>query len=76
MATEIIVPKIGFAMTEGDLTEWLVGDGQPVAEGQPLFLLEAEKSANEVEAPASGTLRIYKQAGATYEVGTVLGVIE
>ena len=30
MATEIIVPKIGFAMTEGDLTEWLVGDGQPV----------------------------------------------
>jgi pyruvate/2-oxoglutarate dehydrogenase complex dihydrolipoamide acyltransferase (E2) component len=76
MATEILFPKIGFAMTEGDLAEWLASDGQTVTEGQPLFLLEAEKSANEVEAPATGTLRIHKPAGATYEVGTVLGVIE
>jgi pyruvate/2-oxoglutarate dehydrogenase complex dihydrolipoamide acyltransferase (E2) component len=76
MATEILLPKIGFAMNEGDLTEWLASDGQAVSEGQPLFLLEAEKSANEVEAPATGTLRILKPAGATYEVGTVLGTIE
>jgi pyruvate/2-oxoglutarate dehydrogenase complex dihydrolipoamide acyltransferase (E2) component len=76
MATEIILPQLGFAMTEGDLAEWLAGDGQTVTEGQPLFLLEAEKSANEVEAPATGTLRILKPAGETYQVGTVLGVIE
>jgi pyruvate/2-oxoglutarate dehydrogenase complex dihydrolipoamide acyltransferase (E2) component len=76
MATEIILPQIGFAMTEGDLAEWLAGDGQTVTEGQPLFLLEAEKSANEVEAPAAGTLRILKPAGATYQVGTILGIIE
>jgi len=76
MATEIILPQLGFAMTEGDLAEWLAADGQPVTEGQPLFLLEAEKSANEVEAPATGTLRILKPAGETYPVGTVLGIIE
>jgi pyruvate/2-oxoglutarate dehydrogenase complex dihydrolipoamide acyltransferase (E2) component len=76
MATEILLPKIGFAMTEGDLAEWLAEDGQTVSEGQALFLLEAEKSANEIEAPATGTLRILKPAGATYEVGTVLGTIE
>jgi biotin carboxyl carrier protein len=44
--------------------------------GQPLFVLEAEKSANEVESPASGTLRIVQPAGVTCEVGTVLAIIE
>ena len=76
MATEIYLPKIGFSMTEGQISEWLAKDGDTVTEGQPLFLLEADKSANEVEAPASGTLRIQKEAGETYEVGTVLGIIE
>lgn len=76
MTIEVVLPKIGFSMSEGELAEWLAEDGAAVTEGQPLFLLEADKSANEVEAPASGTLRIHKQAGETYEVGTVLGVIE
>jgi pyruvate/2-oxoglutarate dehydrogenase complex dihydrolipoamide acyltransferase (E2) component len=76
MATEILLPKIGFSMTEAQIAEWLAEDGAAVTEGQPLFLLEADKSANEVEAPASGTLRIIAAAGETYEVGTVLGIIE
>lgn len=76
MATEILLPKIGFSMNEGELAEWLAADGDTVTEGQPLFLLEADKSANEVEAPASGTLRIIAATGETYEVGTVLGTIE
>lgn len=76
MATEVLLPKIGFAMTEGQITEWLAQDGQAVTEGQPLFTLEADKSANEVEAPASGTLRILQPAGSIYEVGTVIGMIE
>jgi pyruvate/2-oxoglutarate dehydrogenase complex dihydrolipoamide acyltransferase (E2) component len=76
MATEILLPKIGFSMTEGQISEWLAKDGEQVSEGQPLYLLEADKSANEVEAPASGTLRITAQPGETYEVGTVLGTIE
>lgn len=76
MATEILLPKIGFAMNEGEVTEWMAEDGQTVTEGQILFVLEAEKSANEIEAPASGTLRILQPAGGPYEVGTLLGVIE
>ena len=76
MATEILLPKIGFSMNEGELKEWLVADGATVKEGQPLFLLEADKSANEVEAPATGTLRVIVPAGEIREVGTVLGVIE
>jgi pyruvate/2-oxoglutarate dehydrogenase complex dihydrolipoamide acyltransferase (E2) component len=76
MATDILLPKLGFSMTEGQIAEWLVADGAQVSEGDPLYLLEADKSTNEVEAPASGTLRIAAEVGETYEVGTVLGHIE
>ena len=76
MATEILLPKIGFAMNEGQVAEWLFGDGEAVVEGEALFLLEADKSTNEVEAPASGTLHITSVEGETYVVGTVLGYIE
>jgi pyruvate/2-oxoglutarate dehydrogenase complex dihydrolipoamide acyltransferase (E2) component len=76
MAVEILLPKIGFSMNEGQIAEWLAKDGEAVSEGQPLFSLEADKSTNEVEAPASGTLKIVGQVGETYEVGTVLGYIE
>lgn len=76
MATEIILPKLGFSMNEGEVREWLAEDGQKIEAGQPLFLLEAEKSANEVEAPASGTLKILQPAGQTYTVGTIIGLIE
>jgi len=76
MAFEVLLPKIGFSMTEAQIAEWLAEDGAQVTEGQPLYLLEADKSANEVESPASGTLRIVAQPGETYEVGTILGTIE
>jgi pyruvate/2-oxoglutarate dehydrogenase complex dihydrolipoamide acyltransferase (E2) component len=76
MAVEILLPKIGFSMNEGQVAEWLAKDGDAVKEGQPLYSLEADKSTNEVEAPASGTLRIVAQLGETYEVGTVLGYID
>ncbi len=63
-------------MNEGQIAEWLAADGASVTEGQPLFNLEADKSTNEVESPATGTLRIVAQVGEIYEVGAVLGYID
>ncbi|WP_340589003.1 biotin/lipoyl-containing protein [Erythrobacter alti] len=76
MATEILLPKLGFSMTEGQVSEWMFGDGEDVKEGDVLFLLEADKSANEVEAPATGKLKIVVEEGVTKQVGEVLGYIE
>lgn len=76
MAVEVVLPKLGFSMNEGQIAEWLVADGAQVKEGDPLFLLEADKSTNEVESPASGTLHIEAEVGETYEVGTVIAYIE
>jgi pyruvate/2-oxoglutarate dehydrogenase complex dihydrolipoamide acyltransferase (E2) component len=75
MAIEVLLPKIGFSMNEGVLSEWLVADGAQVSEGQPLFSVESDKSVNEIESPAAGTLKILKEVGETYTVGTVLAVI-
>jgi pyruvate/2-oxoglutarate dehydrogenase complex dihydrolipoamide acyltransferase (E2) component len=76
MSVEILLPKLGFSMNEGTLAEWLVADGGQAVEGEPLYALESEKSTQEVDSPASGTLRIIAEIGETYEVGTVLGVID
>jgi pyruvate/2-oxoglutarate dehydrogenase complex dihydrolipoamide acyltransferase (E2) component len=76
MATEIILPKLGFSMTEGQIAEWLVQDGEQVTEGAPLYLLEADKASNEIESPATGTLHIEAEVGETYEVGTVIAYID
>jgi pyruvate/2-oxoglutarate dehydrogenase complex dihydrolipoamide acyltransferase (E2) component len=76
MVTEIILPKLGFSMSEGELREWLVPDEAQVSAGEPLFTLESDKSVSEIEAPASGTLRILKSTGEVYPVGTVLGFIQ
>jgi pyruvate/2-oxoglutarate dehydrogenase complex dihydrolipoamide acyltransferase (E2) component len=75
MATQILLPKLGFSMNEGTLAEWLVADGAQAVEGQPLYALESDKSTQEVDSPATGTLKILVQPGGPYEVGTVLGEI-
>jgi pyruvate/2-oxoglutarate dehydrogenase complex dihydrolipoamide acyltransferase (E2) component len=75
MTTQVLLPKIGFSMDEGALSEWLIADGGAVTAGEPLYTLESEKSVQEIEAPASGTLRIIAPTGETYPVGTILAEI-
>jgi pyruvate/2-oxoglutarate dehydrogenase complex dihydrolipoamide acyltransferase (E2) component len=75
MATAVIMPKIGFSMEEGVLAEWLASDGGEVRQGQALYSLESDKSIQEIEAPASGRLKIIAPAGETYRVGHVLAEI-
>ena len=75
MPTPVLLPKIGFSMTEGTLAEWLVADGAEVKEGQPIYALETEKATEEVEAPASGTIKIIGEPGKLYQVGDLMGEI-
>lgn len=76
MTVQILLPKIGFSMNEGELVEWLVPDGGRTVEGEPLYALESDKSTNEIESPATGTLRIIAAIGETYEVGALLAEID
>jgi pyruvate dehydrogenase E2 component (dihydrolipoamide acetyltransferase) len=76
MAIAITVPRLGWNMDQGVFVGWLKRDGDPVREGDPLFTLEGEKAAQDVEANESGILRISSTAPAAGEivaVGTVIG---
>lgn len=75
MSTTLRIPKAAVSMQEGVLTSWLVADGAVVAEGQPIYTLELEKSTMDVESPAAGVLKRTGVAGETYKVGTVIGEI-
>jgi pyruvate/2-oxoglutarate dehydrogenase complex dihydrolipoamide acyltransferase (E2) component len=75
MTTVLKIPKAAVSMQEGILTGWLVDDGQPVIEGQPIYTLELEKSTMDVESPAAGMLRHIGTAGTTYKVGDVIGEV-
>ncbi len=75
MTTQVLMPKLGFSMNEGTISEWLIDDGATVTEGQALYALESDKSVQEIEAPASGMLKILAQVGEVYEVGAVLAEI-
>jgi pyruvate dehydrogenase E2 component (dihydrolipoamide acetyltransferase) len=72
---QVVMPKLGLTMTEATLVEWLKADGDPVEKGEPLFVLESEKSTLEIEAPASGVLHILIPAGQTVPVQTPIAEI-
>ena len=76
MSTDVIMPALGFDMTEGLLARWLVNEGDPVEKGRAIAEIETEKATVDIEAAASGILaKIVVHAGETVPVGTVIGVI-
>jgi pyruvate/2-oxoglutarate dehydrogenase complex dihydrolipoamide acyltransferase (E2) component len=75
MTTPVLMPKLGFSMDAGVLSEWLVGNGSLVEKGQSLYSLESDKSVQEIESPAAGVVKILAPAGGTYSVGHVLAEI-
>jgi pyruvate/2-oxoglutarate dehydrogenase complex dihydrolipoamide acyltransferase (E2) component len=62
-------------MTEGTLADWLVADGATVSEGTPIYTIEIDKSTQDVESPAAGTLKVLGKVGEVYAVGTLIGEI-
>ncbi len=76
MATEIRIPKIGMSATEMTLAEWMFADGEQVQAGETIYTVETDKTTQEIEAQASGTLRVTGVEGETYPVGTLIGTIE
>lgn len=57
MPTEVILPKVDMDMATGQISRWFYKEGDRIKKGEPLFEIETDKAAMEVDAPASGTLR-------------------
>ncbi len=76
MAHEIIMPKAGIDMTEGEIVKWLKKEGDPVTEGEIILEIMTDKTSMELEAEASGILlKIIGHEGETVPVTTVIGYI-
>ncbi len=65
------------ALMPGRITSILVKEGDPVAVGAPLLILEAMKMQNEIVAPISGRVaRVHVQEGAAVKKDAPLILIE
>lgn len=77
MALEILVPNLGESVVEATVARWLKQEGEPVAVGEAVVVLETEKVDLEVGAERDGVLaKIAAAAGQDVKIGDVLGLIE
>lgn len=70
------LPKLAVSMREGTLVEWLVASGDAVTQGQPIYVIETEKTSTEVQSPFAGTITTMAELGTTMPVGTAIAQIE
>ncbi len=78
MAIEIKIPRLGWSMEEGTFQSWLKKDGDSIKPGDPLFTLESEKAAQDIESTDAGVLRIPDDSpkpGEVVKVGHVIGLL-
>src|SRR5262245_35776128 len=76
MSFEFKLPDIGEGLTEGEVTKWLVKEGQRVREDEPMVEILTDKATAEITTPRAGVIeKILVAEGTKVPVGTVLVVI-
>ena len=73
-ATDFVMPKLGLTMTEGTVARWGVAPGSRFEAGDIIVVVETDKIAYDVEAPAPGILHaVLVSEGNAVPVGTPIG---
>lgn len=76
MADSIIMPKLGFDMSEGKLVHWVKAIGETVAKGEIIADIETDKATVEVASTLEGIVASYLvPEGEIVPVGTPIAVI-
>jgi pyruvate dehydrogenase E2 component (dihydrolipoamide acetyltransferase) len=76
MAAGVYIPIWGLQMEEATLTNWLKNEGEAVAQGEAIAVIETFKISGEVESPAAGVLlRQVGEVGQVLKVGSLLAVV-
>ncbi|MEA4854503.1 MAG: dihydrolipoamide acetyltransferase family protein [Christensenella sp.] len=75
MSKKIAIQRMGQTMKEGTVIRWLKNNGDAVKAGDSLYEMEYDKASTDITAPIDGTLQIIEEAGGTFPVGTVVGMI-
>ena len=74
---ELIIPKTGLNMEDCYLLSWLSEEGEKIAEGAPVFQMEIEKAAMDIESDVTGWLHhlLSPSEDVAWPIGTVVGLI-
>ena len=76
MATNIVMPQMGYDMREGTVVRWHKQEGEAVNRGEVIAEIETDKATVEFEAYTGGVLRkIVAEAGHVVPVGELIAII-
>jgi len=76
MVLEMKVPSPGESITEVEIAEWLVEDGDYVEKDQAIAEVDSDKATLELPAEASGTITLKAEEGDAVAVGQVVCLID
>jgi len=76
MLLEMKVPSPGESISEVDIAEWLVKDGDYVEKDQTIAEIDSDKATLELPAEESGEIKILILEGETVSVGDVVCIID
>lgn len=76
MILEMKVPSPGESITEVEIAEWLVQDGDYVQKDQAIAEVDSDKATLELPAEVSGTITLKAEEGDAVAVGSVVCLID
>ncbi|MGB7841558.1 MAG: 2-oxoglutarate dehydrogenase complex dihydrolipoyllysine-residue succinyltransferase [Salinimicrobium sp.] len=76
MALEMKVPSPGESITEVEIAQWLVEDGDYVEKDQAIAEVDSDKATLELPAEASGIITLKAEEGDAVAVGAVVCLID
>ena len=76
MLLEMKVPSPGESISEVEIIEWLVSDGDYVEKDQSIAEIDSDKATLELPAEESGIIKILIDEGITVAVGDVVCIIK
>ncbi len=76
MSLEMKVPSPGESITEVEIAEWLVSDGDWVEKDQAIAEVDSDKATLELPAEASGIITLKAEEGDAVAVGAVVCLID
>ncbi len=76
MSVPVTIPAVGESITSGILSAWHKKDGDLVAVGDLLFILDTDKVSSEVTALEAGILKTKVAEGAEVKIGEIVAEID
>ena len=76
MILEMKVPSPGESITEVEIAQWLVSDGDYVEKDQAIAEVDSDKATLELPAEISGTIILKAEEGDAVEVGAIVCLID